>query len=57
LPSFCDALLVPIVTNNDQRALALATDFDSLFTAALNPNDAAPGQSYHGSEGVTWGNL
>lgn len=57
LPSFCDALLVPIITNNDQRALALATDFNSLFNAVMNSNDMAPGASYHGSSGVQFGQL
>jgi hypothetical protein len=58
LPSFCDALLVPVITNNDQRALTLASDFDSLFTAALNPNAIDPSGSYHGTPGSSqWGNL
>jgi hypothetical protein len=58
LPSFCDALLIPIVTNNDQRSLQLASDFDSLFTAALSPNNVDPSGSYHGTPGgSTWGNL
>jgi len=57
LPSFCDALLVPIVTNNDQRALQVASDFTSLFDSVLNSNDIAPGASYHGQSGANWGQL
>lgn len=57
LPSFCDALLVPVITNNDQRALTLASDFDSLFSAALDTSNMVPDGSYHGTSGVQFGNL
>lgn len=57
LPSFCDALLVPVITNNDQRALTLASDFDSLFTAAFDANTLSPMSSYHGESALEFGKL
>lgn len=58
LPSFCDALLVPIITNNDQRAVTLASDFDSLFSSTLDSASMVPGgSSYHGTSGVQFGKL
>lgn len=45
VPSFADALLVPVVTNNHQNAMNIANDFDQLLTA-LNGDC----QGYSGGE-------
>ena len=37
-PSFSDALLVPVLTTNDQRTTNLASDFESLTMALLDDN-------------------
>lgn len=37
VPSFCDAMFSPIVTNNGDRALSVASEFQSIFSEAL-PN-------------------
>lgn len=37
-PSFCDALLSPVVTASDGRAVELANDFQVLFSETLKPS-------------------
>lgn len=37
-PSFADALLTPIITNDNQRAIRLASDFDTLTTHLIDAN-------------------
>lgn len=56
VPSFCDALLVPIITNNDARALTLASDFQNLFNAAFDTSSHVPGVA-SGNQSVEFGKL
>jgi hypothetical protein len=42
-PSFCDAVLVPVLTNNNDLAMNLAGDFENLATALIDAqNDHQP---------------
>jgi hypothetical protein len=35
-PSFCDALLTPVITSDDTRAMTLASDFDTLTSQLID---------------------
>jgi len=56
VPSFCDALLVPVITANDQRATMLASDFQKIFASTINSknvhqevnNPSLPGNGIYG---------
>jgi hypothetical protein len=37
-PSFCDALMTPVITMDDQRAVTLASDFELLTSTLLDNN-------------------
>lgn len=57
-PSFCDALMVPVVTMDNSRAMTLAGDFESLASslAEARNNYRAP-PSIMSSGGTQFGNL
>lgn len=62
-PSFCDALSVPVLTNNQDGALQLANDFEMLATALSEASSdghspiVSAGGTNFGSNGQTWGNI
>jgi hypothetical protein len=44
-PSFCDSLMVPVVTQNENTVISIASDFDNIMTSigdsVYNPNGSA----------------
>jgi len=55
-PSFCDALTVPVLTNNSNAATQLASDFELLASALSEASkDAHP--TIQSAGGTAWGNI